>query len=132
MPATTTFVSTSARCFRFLDFCCNGDLRHSLFFAVTANGSLNLFFGDLLYVFGRVSERVQELLLPSLPLSPARHVAVEVRSAHALFNLVAERSKRNSQLDGLLCGGEAACKPHVLRILDAESHLGGSEDVDKL
>src|SRR5580658_6664316 len=132
MPATTTFVSTTARCFRFLGFGCNGDLRHSPFLTVTANGALNLLFGDLPYIFGRVGERVQEFLLPSRSLPPAWHVAIEVRSAQALFNLVAKRSKRNSKFDGLLLGRETAREDHVLRILDAESLLGGTEDVNKL
>ena len=35
MPATTTFVSTTARCFRFLAFGCNGDLRHAPFRAIS-------------------------------------------------------------------------------------------------
>jgi hypothetical protein len=107
MPATTTFVSTTAGCFRFLDFGCNGDLRHSPFLTVTANGSLNLLFGDLPYVFGRLGGRVKEFILPSRTLPLARHVTVENRSALALFNLLAKRKKRNSQFDGLLLGREA-------------------------
>jgi hypothetical protein len=132
MPATTTFVFTTTRCFRFLGFGGNGDLRHSLLLTVTSNGALDFLFGDLANIFGRLGERVQEFLLPSRPLPPARHVAVEVRSAQPLFNLVTKRSKRNSQLDRLLLGREAACKDDVLRILDAESLLGGAKDVDNL
>ena len=72
MPATTTFVFTTARSIHFLDFGCNGDLRHLPFLTVTGNGSLNLLFGDLPYIFGRLGERVQEFLLPPRPLPPLR------------------------------------------------------------
>src|SRR5580692_3642493 len=101
MPATTTFVSTTARCFRFLDFGSNGDLRHAPLFTITANRALDLLFGYLPYIFRRLGERLQELLLPPCTLRPTRHVAIKVRPTHALFNLLAKRSKRNPQLDRL-------------------------------
>jgi hypothetical protein len=54
MPATTTLVSTTARCFRFPDFGCNGDLRDADFLTITANRALDLFFGDPSYIFVRL------------------------------------------------------------------------------
>src|ERR1700730_5632749 len=126
IPATTTFVSTTARCFRFLGFGCNGDLRDAVLLTITANRTLDLFFGDLSYVLGRLRKTLEEFLLPSRALPPGWHVAIEFSSAHAQVYLLAERSKRNSQLDRLFLGGEAARKDHLLRILDAKSLLGSA------
>jgi hypothetical protein len=50
MPATTTFVSTTARCFCFLDFGRDGDLRDAKFLTITATRALDLLFGDLSYI----------------------------------------------------------------------------------
>jgi hypothetical protein len=47
MPATTTLVSTTTRCFRFLNFRGNGNLRDSPFLAVAANGPLNFLLGQI-------------------------------------------------------------------------------------
>ena len=116
IPATTT-----ARCFRFLEFGSNGDLRHAPFFTVIANRALNLLSRDHSYIFRRLGGRFQELLLPPWTLRPSRHIPVKFRPAHALFNLLAKRSKRNSQFDRLLRGREAARKDHVLQVLSTEA-----------
>src|SRR5579863_9109109 len=131
MPATTTFVSTTARCLRFLDFGCNGDLRSAPFSAIAANRALDFLFGNLPYVLGRIGKRIEELLLPSGPFPPARQVAVEFCPAHTLLDLLPERSKGNAQLDRLLSSRKAAGKYHVLRVFLTKPLFGGAKNSDE-
>ena len=72
VPATTTFVSTTARCFFFLGFGRNGDLRNAPLRPVLSNRALDLVLGDISYIIGRIGECFQKLFFPTRALSPAR------------------------------------------------------------
>ena len=61
MAATTSLVSATARCVRFLSYGVSGDLRHSPLLTVNANVALDLLFGDLPYIFVRNAENLKSV-----------------------------------------------------------------------
>jgi hypothetical protein len=90
-----------------------------------------LFRGDLSYVLGRLRERLKKLFLPSRTLPSARHVAVEISSAHSQVYFSPSDRKGTPNLIGSSSAEKRQVKTTYSGFLMRSPLLGGAKDVNE-